>query len=141
MSDVVELKRIFPCSKRDLFEAWSKPSVMAKWFYAGAEMTRPSTVVNSFTVGGRYELTMHMPNADVVMHGVYRHINRYNEIHFTWNSHNAHDSLVELTFRELSPNRTELILRHSLFPSEESRAAHNSGWQRCFDRLEEMLAA
>lgn len=139
MTDTVQVKRIFPCDKRTLFDAWSKPAVMAKWFFAGEEMTKPSTVVNSFTVGGRYDLTMHLAGGDVSMFGTYKLINRYSEIHFTWNSHNAHDSLVELTFKEVSPNRTELILKHSLFPSEESRAAHTIGWGRCLDRLEALL--
>lgn len=139
--DLVEIKRIFPCSKRTLFDAWSKPSVMAQWFFAGQERLKDSTVSNSFTVGGRYDLTMHMPGSDVSMHGTYTHINRYSEISFTWNSHIANESLVELIFRELSPNRTEMTLSHTLFPSRESRDQHEYGWGKCVDSLELFLDA
>jgi uncharacterized protein YndB with AHSA1/START domain len=137
----VELKRVFQCDKRTLFDAWSSPKVMAKWLFAGAEMEKPSTIVSSFTVGGSYELTMHFPGGSVSMHGIYKHINRYSDIHFSWTSPNAQDSLVELSFREMSANRTELKLKHSLFPSAQSRDEHETGWTRCLLRLEGLLAA
>lgn len=134
-SDIVEIKRVFPCSKRALFDAWSKPSLMARWFFAAQNRLKESTVTNSFTVGGKYSLTMHMPNSDVQMHGEYKAIVRYTEICFSWNSHIANESLVQLQFKELSPNRSELTLRHSLFPSKESRDQHAGGWAGCLDSL------
>ena len=137
----VEIKRTFNCSKRALFDAWSNPKLMARWFFAGQDRLRESTVVNSFTVGGKYELTMHLPSGEPHMHGTYRHINRYGAISFTWNSPIANESLVELTFKELSPNRTELTLKHSLFPSEASRDQHANGWAGCIESLEIYLAA
>ena len=140
-SDIVEIKRMFPCSKRTLFDAWSKPSVMAIWFFAAQNRLKNSTVTNSFTVGGKYALTMHMPNSDVHMHGEYKVINRYNEICFSWNSHIANESLVELSFKELSANRSELTLRHSQFPSQESRDQHGQGWVGCLDSLAVYLGA
>lgn len=135
------IKRVMPCGKRQLFEAWSKPSVMARWFFASQDPVKPSSVENSFTVGGRWKLTMHLPEFEPTMWGEYREINRYNRIVFSWNSHIASDSLVELSFRELSANRTEMTLTHTQFPSAESRASHNDGWSACLDSLERFLAA
>ena len=131
----IEIKRIMACSKRALFEAWSKPAIMGRWFFAGQDRLKDSTVINRFVVGGTYELTMHMPDGDKYMHGHYKLINRYSAISFSWNSPIANESLVELTFKELSPNRAELTLRHSLFPSQKSRDQHEGGWQLCLDSL------
>lgn len=135
----IVIKRVMPCGKRRLFDAWSKPDIMSAWFFADQKARKPSTVKNSFTVGGHWELTMHLEQSDPHMHGEYREINRYNRIVFTWNSHIATDSIVELDFRELSANRTEMTLRHTHFPTEESRASHNNGWGMCLASLERYL--
>lgn len=97
--DPVIIKRVLPCSKRRLFEAWSKPSIISRWFFASQTPLRPSTVDNAFTVGGHYRLTMHLQTGDYQMFGEYREINRYNRIVFTWNSHIVSNTLVELDFR------------------------------------------
>lgn len=133
--DPVVIKRVLPCSKRQLFDAWSKPSVMMQWFFKAQQPSELSTVNNSFTVGGSFEVIMHMQSGDYRHHGDYRTISRYNHIAFTWNSHIVQSSLVELDFRELSPNRTELTLTHTLFPSEEVRGKHVVGWNGCLDNL------
>ncbi|SDE03270.1 MULTISPECIES: SRPBCC family protein [Kordiimonas] len=140
-NDPLVLKRVMPCGKRQLFDAWSRPTIMSAWFFADQKAVKPSTVESSFTVGGKWSLTMHMENSEPHMHGEYREINRYNRIVFTWNSHIATDSIVELTFRELSPNRTEMTLMHTHFPNEESRTSHDNGWNMCLDSLEKYLAA
>lgn len=135
----VVIKRIFPCSKRQLFDAWSQPVVVARWFCASQEPLQPSTFMNSFTVGGRYELVMHLQTGDYRMHGEYRNINRYNNITFTWNSHIVENTLVTLDFRELSPNRTEMTLTHSHFTDADVRLRHVEGWGRCLDNLEQFI--
>jgi uncharacterized protein YndB with AHSA1/START domain len=136
----IVIKRTFPCPKRTLFEAWSKPSIMAEWFYAGDEKLKNSTVKNSFTVGADYTLVMHGPDQDHHMNGTYKAIDRYHHISFTWTSAVATDSLVTLDFKELSPNRTEMTLTHTDLPSLESREAHEGGWGRCLDNLVKILA-
>ena len=135
-SDALVLRRTFNCSKRVLFDAWSQPSIMAKWLYARREDFCESSVTNSFTVGGHYSIIMHLPNNDVELFGEYTAINRYSQIAFTWSSPVISNSLVDLAFREKSANRTELVLTHTLFPSPEIRGQHNEGWLACFDNLE-----
>jgi uncharacterized protein YndB with AHSA1/START domain len=134
--DDLVIKRVFNCPKRTLFDAWSQPSLMSKWLFARREDFQESTVSNSFSVGGKYSITMHMPSSDVRLFGEYTEINRYNRIAFTWSSPVISNSRVGLDFRALSVNRTELTLTHALFPSEEIRAQHNLGWDACLDNLE-----
>ena len=134
--DDVVIRRNFNCSKRILFEAWSQPSIMAKWLFARREDFCEATVSNSFTVGGSYSIIMHLPTNDVRLFGEYTAITRYNRIAFTWSSPVLRNSLVELAFLELSPNRTQFTLTHTLFPSDEIRGQHSDGWQACLDNLE-----
>ncbi|WP_020401417.1 SRPBCC family protein [Kordiimonas gwangyangensis] len=133
------IKKVMPCSKRQLFDAWAKPSVMARWFFASQTPVKDSTVRNSFTVGGSYSLTMHLQTGDYTMSGEYVEINRYTRITFTWSSHIIEGSLVQLDFRELSPNRTEMTLTQTRFPSDEVRASHDQGWNGCLSSLERFL--
>lgn len=137
--DPLVMKRVLPCSKRQLFEAWSKASVMEKWFFASQQPVKPSTVNINFTVGGNYEVIMHLQTGDYRHHGTYRAINRYSHIAFTWSSHLVQDSFVELDFREISPNRTRLRLTHTQFPDEEVRSKHTRGWEGCLANLERFL--
>lgn len=134
--DDLVVKRIFNCSKRTLFDAWSQPALMSKWLFARRENFQESTVTNSFSVGGGYAIIMHMPNADVKLYGEYTEITRYSLIAFTWSSPAISNSNVILEFKELSPNRTAFTLTHSLFPSEDVRAEHGTGWAACLDNLE-----
>ena len=140
VSDLV-IKRIFKCSKRTLFDAWSTPSIMANWLYAKREPFCKSTITSSFSVGGDYSVTMHMEGTDVHIFGTYTEINRYNRIAFTWTSPVAKESQVVLDFSDLSANRTEFTLTHNLFPSDEVRASHNAGWDVCLDHLQERVLA
>lgn len=140
VSDLV-IKRTFKCTKRQLFDAWSTPSVMSNWLFARRQPFCKSTVTNSFSVGGSYSLTMHMEGADIHIFGTYSEINRYNRIGFTWTSPVATDSQVVLDFSEISANRTELTLTHNLFLSEDIRASHNGGWEVCLGHLQERVLA
>ena len=131
--DPIVIKRVLPCSKRQLFDAWSQPALMMKWFFTVKDTS--STVKNSFTVGGEFEVIMHMDSVNYRHYGHYHAIERYYHIAFTWNSHLIRDSLVELDFKELSPNRTELTLTHQQFPTEDVRSKHAWGWGGCLDNL------
>lgn len=133
------IKRILPCSKRQLFDVWSKPELMTRWLFASQQPKAPSSVSNSFTMGGAFEVVMHLEHGDYRHYGEYKAIQRYSHIAFSWNSHIVQNSMVELDFKELSPNRTLLTLTHSQFPDEAIRAKHTEGWMRCLQNLEPLL--
>lgn len=141
-NDELVIKRTFSCSKRTLFDAWSQAGLMSKWFFASPTKIKDSSIVSQFHVGGEWSVTMYFEDgSDSSIYGQYKEINRYSKIAFSWNSTIASDSLVELFFKELSINRSELKLVHSIFPSEESRKMHNQGWQGCLANLEIFLAS
>lgn len=137
-TDIV-IKRIFNCSKRALFDAWSQSELIARWFFAAPEKVKNSSVECQFHVGGQWSVTMYFEDgSESTLHGVYQSINRYSEIAFSWFSPIATDGRVRLFFKELSPNRAELKLVHSNFSSEESRQMHQHGWDACLANLEKL---
>ena len=130
------LKRKFGLSKRELFEAWSNPLIMQRWFFGGPLRENCCTVENQFVTDGHYKIIMHFEDTgDSELYGKYLEINRYNTIVFTWSNSLVTDTIVKLRFRELSPNTSELTLEHSLFPDEASRSLHNQGWDQCLENL------
>lgn len=139
--DDLVIRRSYNCPKRILFEAWSKPEIMSKWLFARRDDFCESTVTSSFVIGGDYAIIMHLPSGDVRLYGKYTDITRYSLIAFTWSSPVISNSRVELAFKELSPNRTQLTLTHSLFPSDDIRDAHDQGWHACLDNLETRVLA
>lgn len=130
------IKKKFNLSKRQLFEAWSNPQIMQRWFFGAQLRDNCCTVENQFVTKGKYKVIMHfedMTNSE--MRGEYLEINRYNKIVFTWSNSLVTDTIVTLMFKELSPNTSELTLEHSLFPDEFTRSKHNEGWDRCLENL------
>ena len=139
-NDQLVIKRVFNCSKRDLFDAWSQAGLMSKWFFASPTKVKDSSVESQFHLGGQWSVTMYFEDGtNSSLHGQYKEIDRYSKISFSWNSAIASDGLVELFFKELSVNRAELKLVHSIFPSQESRQMHNQGWDACLANLEKFV--
>jgi len=137
----IVVKRVFKLSKRELFDAWSKPAIMSRWFFASTAQTPRCSVENNFVTHGNYQLTMHFDDNDIHIHGTYLDINRYNLIVFTWNNPLVSNSQVTLRFKDLSPNRTELTLSHELLPDQAACDAHTDGWNKCFDNLEKFVVS
>lgn len=135
--DDLIIKRVFKCSKRTLFDAWSRPELMSRWFFAASAKVKDSLIENEFRVGGPWSVTMYFEGGDEAkLNGQYLEIHRYYKIIFSWNSSISQDGRVELLIKELSPNRSELTLTHSNFVSEENRQMHNHGWEACLANLE-----
>jgi len=129
-------KKKFKLSKRQLFDAWSNPQIMQRWFFGGTLRENCCTVENQFVTNGNYKITMHfLDGSDSELYGKYLEINRYNTIVFTWSNHLVKDTIVKLHFKELSSNTSELMLEHSLFPDDNSRRLHNQGWEKCLENL------
>jgi len=138
--DDLVIKRVFNCSKRALFDAWSQADLLSRWFFAAPSKVKDSSVECQFYVGGRWSVTMYFEDdSQSTLHGFYKTINRYSEIAFSWNSPIATDGMVKLFFKELSVNRTELKLIHSHFSSAESRQMHNQGWEGCLANLDKLV--
>ena len=132
----ISIRRVLnaPCEK--VFEAWTRPELMARWFFAGQGWA--TKVSADVRVGGRYELTMRDTNgAEHTQFGEYREIVPATRLVFTWNFPPLAvvDSVVTVKLVDLGP-RTELELTHVLPPDPKIRRSHQEGWAGCLGNLE-----
>jgi uncharacterized protein YndB with AHSA1/START domain/DNA-binding transcriptional ArsR family regulator len=133
----VIVQRIFKSSRDKVFEAFSNPDIMRKWFFPGEDWSAETS--NTFEVGGSYKIKMRDPSGEVYTHtGEYREIKTSEKIVFTWNSISVKDTVVTITFSEIG-NETEVIITHDHLPSKESRDNHKKGWIGCVNNLKKSI--
>ena len=140
----LKLSRVFRASPERLFEAWTKPEALSRWFGPSPEMTVPVADVD-LRVGGNYRITMqNLDGEQFTAIGVYREIKPAERLVFTWvweqGGPDVGETEVTLEFRAAGPG-TELTLTHTLFPDSGVRDHHGEGWSGSLDCLETYLAS
>jgi uncharacterized protein YndB with AHSA1/START domain len=125
MSDPLSLqvKRVIKASPADLFEAWTKPELMQKWF-APPPMTVESAT-QDLRVGGAYSIKVLKGSGTLHVEGTYKQIIPNKLLAFTWtpcSESPSYETLVTVEFKEGSGN-------------PEAVAKHEFGWNGCLDNL------
>lgn len=136
----LEMKRTFKASRKRLYDAWTDPNLLAKWFHPAAPM---HTTVSELSLrpGGRYRFIMH-GDRDHVIGGVYQEVVPQEKLVFTWQwetEDEAAEMLVTINFNEIDAENTELVLTHERFPHIEERDSHEWGWNGTLDELAKVL--
>jgi len=143
-SSILETSRPIHASREKVFDAWTNPAQLRKWFAVADGFTTPIAEVD-LKVGGRYRLGMKAPgdNPLLVVGGVYQEIVHLERLIFTWRwestGHDEPETLVTVEFVE-HDGVTEVRLRHELFADASQRDKHGEGWAGCLDHLERMFA-
>ncbi len=142
LETTLRITRTFSSPREIVFQAWTDPEEMKKWF-CPAGFTVPSVDVD-LRVGGKYRLAMKSPEGRVFDHyGTYREIRPPVKLVYTWildgqscdgGESAAGETLVTVEFRDLGGS-TELALTHEFFPDENTRENHRWGWNGCLDHL------
>jgi|HubBroStandDraft_5_1064220.scaffolds.fasta_scaffold201086_2 uncharacterized protein YndB with AHSA1/START domain len=138
MSDPLKLqvKRLIKASSAELFDAWTNPELMQKW-YAPGPMT-VTTASSDLRVGGAYRVEMREGQETIyVAAGTYKQIIPNQLVSFTWNpctSGPGYETLVTVEFKQASGG-TEVILTHGGFADAETVNKHEQGWNGCLDNL------
>jgi len=134
------LERTFTAGPEEVFDAWTNPVVLERWWAAAPTWSSPGCDVD-LRVGGRYVLRMLDGEGELhVVGGVYREVDRPRRLVYTWcwqgeaGPHPGHTSLVTVEFHSQG-ERTTVVLEHSGLASEDSRLAHGEGWRACLDNL------
>ena len=137
MSDnKVIVKKIIRASREELFEAFTNPDIMSKWFYPDEDMS--AEVNNTLQIGGGYTLKMHGKNGVLYTHeGEYKEIVPPEKLVFTWNSDFVQNTLVTVKFEEVDAG-TEVTILYELLP-EDQVENHRGGWTGCLNRLTNTL--
>ena len=134
--NTVIVKRVIKAGPEQVFEAFTNPGIMSRWFY-GME-NGASEVSNTLEVGGGFSINMRSPDGKEYMHtGEYREIVPSEKLVFTWNSNYAKDTVVTVSFRPVSGG-TEVTIEHEFLEVSE-REPHRRGWTVCLSNLERLF--
>jgi uncharacterized protein YndB with AHSA1/START domain len=139
--------RVIRAPRARVYEAWTKPEIMQKWFGSAGKHC-PSAEVDLRT-GGAYRIEFASDSqppaaADGSECGTQKTaaVGHYTKIvpdellQFTWSSEwqPGEQSLVTVSLKDVAGG-TEIAILHENFNTEASRDGHNQGWMGCLDKL------
>ncbi len=141
------LSRTYTASAERVFDAWTTPKLLAKWF-GPEQITVPRATID-LRVGGAYEIVMQPEAGDPFTHrGHYREIDRPYRLVFTWLLENqdcegspalSAETLVTLSIEEMDLG-TRVTLQHDGLSTEPSCIAHTYGWTASLEALVDHLS-
>ena len=138
---VVRIERTFAAPAGDVFDAWTSPEVMRRWFHPGRDWGTPEAEVD-LRVGGRVRVVMRRPDGtETEARGEYTLIDRPRRLVMTWTFDDdpSNEQLIELSFSE-SEGSTTVLMVNSGISTDGRRDAQDEGWHGCFDELERVVA-
>jgi uncharacterized protein YndB with AHSA1/START domain len=125
-----------------VFEAWSNPEVLRRWWGAGPDWTS-SAVEIDLRPGGHYRLSMTDPGAgaEYIVGGEYVEVAPPDRLVYTWTWETPGaptgdlTTLVTVEFHEAPGDRTTVVLTHTGFTDRHQRDLHDEGWRACLANL------
>jgi uncharacterized protein YndB with AHSA1/START domain len=133
----LRIERTFDAAAEDVFDAWTNPEVMRRWFHAGADWETADAEVD-LRVGGQVRVVMRRPDGRTAeMGGEYTVIDRPRRLVMTWTFEDApgNEQLLEVQFTE-SGDATTVVLINTRISTDARRASQDYGWRQCLDELE-----
>jgi uncharacterized protein YndB with AHSA1/START domain len=139
----LELSHRFAAPREQVFDAWTNPEVLKRWWAAGATWDTPLAEVDA-RQGGTYRLSMRTDECEIhTVYGEYREVRPPERLAYTWSweegpgpaMKGAENTLVVIDFVE-DGDGTVVKLTHTGFETEELRDMHTHGWQAVLANLE-----
>lgn len=119
-------------SPQQLFDAWISPDMV---------IPPVSKIEVDPKVGGFLKLTVETPDGNSVMVGEFLNLSRPSQLVYTWEwDNNGEITHITVDFKALADG-TEIVIAHTGFQSEESRAMHDSGWDSYVNGVVQTLQA
>ena len=140
--EVVRIERTFAASADDVFDAWTSPEVMRRWFHVAPDWDTPEAELD-LRVGGKVRVVMRRPDGtEVEAQGEYTLIDRPHRLVMTWafDDDPSNEQLIELSFSE-SEGATTVLMINSGISTDKRRDAQHEGWHGSLAELERILAA
>ena len=132
----VEIERTFQAPAEAVFDAWTSPEVMRRWWQAEHHWETSEAEVD-LRVGGTVRVVMRDPEADAEYGGggTYTEIDPPRRLAFTWLWDDVGTRmLIELDFEEAGGVTTVRFTHRGLW-DEDAVRSHESGWTTAFDNL------
>jgi uncharacterized protein YndB with AHSA1/START domain len=142
----LRLQRTFDARPEEVFDAWTNPEVLRRWWAVAPSWRTPVAEVD-LRAGGSYRLTMEDPQ-DGTSHtvlGEYSEVRRPERLVYSWcwvqeDGSTGHVSKVTVEFVP-DGERTTVVLEHSELESPESAERHGKGWEACMQMLDTRIFA
>jgi uncharacterized protein YndB with AHSA1/START domain len=136
----LRLERTFDAPAEAVFDAWTNPEVLKRWWAADPSWRTAAAEVD-LRVGGRYMLSMEDAGGEELhtVRGEYSEVRRPERLVYSWAWEEAdgrvgHASTVTVDFIEQGQSTT-VVLEHTGLASLESGNSHRSGWEGCLSNL------
>lgn len=137
----LQVTRTFNAPRHRVFEAWTNPIDLKKWWGMNDSFTTPIAEVD-LQVGGRYRLVMKPPDSDdlYIVSGVFKEVTPPERLVYTWTWEGTGDpeSVVTVEFHDRNGS-TEVVINHGPFAAPERRDQHAGGWEGCLNQLAKIL--
>lgn len=139
----MRLTRRFAAPRERVFEAWTDPALLRRW-WAALQGWETSTAEVDLRPQGRYLLSMRDPEsgAEYTVVGEYVDVRRPERLAYTWTwegeaeiMQGSEGTLVVVEFLERG-GETEVVLTHQGFADARIRDLHGEGWEGCLANLE-----
>jgi uncharacterized protein YndB with AHSA1/START domain len=137
---VVRIERTFDAPAAAVFDAWTSPEVMRRWFHCAPDWETPEAEVD-LRVGGKVRVVMRRPDGtEISASGEYTLIDRPQRLEMTWtfDDEPSNRQRIELSFSE-SEGSTTVVMINSGISTGERRDSQHAGWHGCFDELARAL--
>jgi uncharacterized protein YndB with AHSA1/START domain len=138
--EVVRIERNYDATAEEVFDAWTNPEVIKRWFIPGDGWQEPSAEVE-LRVGGRFSVVMRDPEGQPIeAGGEFTLVERPHRLAYTWTFEDdpSNEQLIELEFTERD-GVTTVVFVNSNISEKRRRDQQYDGWSRCFDELERAL--
>jgi uncharacterized protein YndB with AHSA1/START domain len=138
---VVRIERTFAASPEDVFDAWTSPEVMRRWFHCAPDWDTAKAEVD-LRVGGKVRVVMRRPDGtEVGAQGEYTVIDPPRRLAMTWTFDDdpSNEQLIELSFSE-AEGSTKVLMVNSRISADRRRDAQEAGWRGCLDELDRVVA-
>jgi uncharacterized protein YndB with AHSA1/START domain len=142
MSPTLRMERTFAAPAQRVFDAWTSPEVLRRWWHAEHDWETTLAEVD-LRVGGAVRIVMRDPEKDAEYGGggQYLEIDPPRRLVFTWYwDGNATRQVIEVDFEEADGVTTVRFTHRDLW-DEGAVRDHEDGWSNCFDNLDRVFAA
>jgi uncharacterized protein YndB with AHSA1/START domain len=133
------ITRIFDAPRALVFEAWSEPKHLMRWF-APNNFTVPVCEMD-FRAGGKFRFCMRGFGKDHWMNGVFREIVKPERIVWTGMLDNDTNQVITTATFADHAGKTKLTVHQTFSIETDSTRGARQGWTETLEHLAEYLAA
>jgi uncharacterized protein YndB with AHSA1/START domain len=133
------LKRRLKAPPQKVYEAWTQPAQMMRWWGGNNEASR--TAETDLRVGGRFHVGFKGDDGEQHdVSGIYKEVTPYSRLVFSWAWRTTPERESQVTI-DIKPDTdgSILTLTHEQFFNETARDDHARGWGFGLDQLEKLF--